>query len=207
MKYLWKLSGIFGIMFGLAAGSPVLAQGGISCALGAQAGYSMASSEISGTWLSVDGLSAKSRSPDFGLRTGCDYRIPTTPFAVGAFADYTWRDVAFQISTPGNAISMGLGSAWTIGGRVMYADLVKGVSPYVGLGYTQTNLNLPAGVNLSSTLKGWKLIGGTEVALAKNLSLGLEGQWTKFDDIDLGAGFAMKPDAMTFMTRLSVVLN
>lgn len=203
MKYLWKLVGISGILFGLGA-TPGLAQS-ISCGLGAQIGSSMASSEISGAGLSLDGLSARSRSPDFGLRTGCDYKIPTTPFSVGGFADYVWRDVAFKVEVPGNSLSMGLGNAWTIGARAGYT-LANGVMPYALIGYTQTNLNLPAGATISSSLKGWTGGGGVEVPLAKGLSLGAEARWTKFDDIDLG-GAALKTDALSVMTRFSVVLN
>lgn len=208
MKYLWKLAGISGIMFGLGFGSPVWAQG-ISCSLGAQAGLTIASSEISGTGFSLDGLSARSRSPDFGLHTGCLYKIPTTPFAVGPWGEYNWRAVDFKASAGPVGLTVGLGNAWALGARAGYV-LSNGVMPYALIGYTRTELTLPAGTPISSDLKGWMMGGGVEVPLAKNLSFAGEARWTRFDKVDLtpvGLPADLKTDALSVVGRLNFVLN
>lgn len=208
MKYLWKLAGISGIMFALGASSPVLAQG-LSCSAGVQAGATIASSSISDVGFSIDGLSARSRAPDIGLHTGCLYKVPTTPFAVGAWGEYTWRSVDFKAGFGPATLTLGLGNAWAIGARAGYV-LSNGVMPYALVGYTKTELTLPAGLPISSDLKGWMAGGGVEVPLAKNLSLAGEARWTKYDAIDLtpvvGLG-SLKTDSLSVMGRLSVVLN
>lgn len=209
MKYLWKLVGIGGIMFGLGAGSPVFAQSSLSCSLGAQAGLSISSSEISGAGFSLDGLSARSRSPDFGLHTGCLYKIPTTPFAIGPFGEYNWRAVDFKANLGPAGLTVGLGNAWAVGARAGYV-LSNGVMPYALIGYTRTELTLPAGTPISNDLKGWMMGGGIEVPLAKNLSFAGEARWTKYDSVDLtpvGLPADLKTDSLSVMGRLNFVLN
>ncbi len=184
----------------------------LSCHLGAQAGLTIASSEICGTGFSLDGLSARSRSPDFGLHTGCLYKIPTTPFAVGPWGEYNWRAVDFKASAGPVGLTVGLGNAWAIGARAGYV-LSNGVMPYALIGYTRTELTLPAGTPISSDLKGWMMGGGIEVPLAKNLSFAGEARWTKYDAVDLSpvlpAPLAadLKTDALSIVGRLSVTLN
>lgn len=210
MKYLWKLAGTSGIIFGLGSGSPVAAQG-ITCHLGAQAGAEIATSSISNAGGSIDGLGARSRSPDFGLHTGCDYKIPTTAFSVGVWAEYLWRDVTFKAESvaPIGTLTAGLGNAWGGGLRAGYT-LTNGVMPYALVGMTQTNLTIPTGVDISSSLKGWMLGGGVEVPLAKNLSLVGEARWTKYDKVDLtpvGLPADLKMDALSAMARFNFNLN
>jgi len=210
MKYLWKLVGISCIMFGLGAVPPVLAQSSLSCSLGAQAGLTIASSEISGTGFSLDGLSARSRSPDFGLHTGCLYKIPTTPFAAGPWGEYNWRAVDFKASAGPVGLTVGLGNAWALGARAGYV-LPNGVMPYALIGYTRTELTLPAGTPISSDLKGWMMGGGIEVPLAKNLSFAGEARWTKYDAVDLTPvttiPASLKTDGLSVMGRLNFTLQ
>lgn len=207
MKYLWKLSGICGIMFALGSGSPVAAQGG--CHIGAQAGAEIATSSISSVGGSIDGLGARSRSPDFGLHTGCDFKIPQTAFSVGAWGEYMWRDVSFKVDSPFGGVAIGLSNAWAIGARAGYV-MSNGVMPYALIGYTKTDLSLPAAAPISSDLKGWMMGGGIEVPLAKNLSFAGEARWTKFDKVDLtpvGLPADLKTDALSVVGRLNFVLN
>lgn len=210
MKYLWKLVGIGGIMFGLGAGSPVFAQSSLSCSAGAQVGTSFASSEISGMGLSLDGLSARSRSPDFGLHTGCLFKIPTTPFAIGPWGEYTWRSVDFKASAGPIGLTVGMGNAWAIGARAGYV-LPNGAMPYALVGYTKTDLTLPAGTPISSDLKGWMMGGGLEVPLAKNLSFAAEARWVKYDKLDLSPitviPVDLKTDSLSVMGRLNFILQ
>ncbi len=209
MKYLWKLVGISGIMFALGSGSTVAAQG-IGCHLGAQAGLEVATSSISSVAGSIDGLGARSRSPDFGLHTGCDYKIPQTAFSVGAWGEYMWRDVSFKADAgPFGSMAIGLSNAWAVGARAGYV-LSGGVMPYALIGYTKSDLSLPAGTPISSDLKGWMMGGGIEVPLAKNLSFAGEARWTRFDKIDLtpvGLPADLKTDAMSVVGRLNFNLN
>lgn len=209
MRNLWKLARISVIMFALGFGSPVWAQG-ISCSLGAQAGLTIASSEISGTGFSLDGLSARSRSPDVGLHAGCVYKIPTTPFAVGPWGEYNWRAVDFKASAGPVGLTVGLGNAWAIGARAGYV-LPNGVMPYALIGYTRTELTLPAATPISNDLKGWMMGGGVEVPLAKNLSFAGEARWTKYDAVDLTPvttiPASLKTDGLSVMGRLNLVLN
>lgn len=208
MRNLWKISGISVIMFVLGFGSPVWAQG-ISCHLGAQAGAEIATSSISNAGGSLDGLGARSRSPNFGLHSGCDYKIAGTAFSVGAWGEYMWRDVAFKAEGSGNSVSIGLSNAWAIGARAGYV-LSGGVMPYALIGYTKTDLTLPSGTPISSDLKGWTMGGGVEVPLAKNLSFAGEARWTKHDKVDLtpvGLPADLKTDSLSVMGRLNFVLQ
>ena len=173
MKYLWKLVGIGGIMLGLWA-TPGLAQG-VSVHIGAQTGSGMSSTSISDGTSTLDGLSARSRAPDFGLHAGIDFKVAGTPFLVGAFGEYMWRDTSFKVQ-PGFSVSFG--NVMTAGLRAGYV-LTGGMMPYILAGYRQTELDLPAGANIDSKLKGWMLGGGMEIPLAKNISLAAEGRWTK----------------------------
>lgn len=207
MRNLWKMSGIFGIMFGLCSG-PGLAQG-VSVHIGAQTGSGMSSTSISDGTGTLDGLSARSRSPDFGLHAGIDFKVANSPFLVGAFGEYMWRDTSFKIE-PGFSVSFG--NVWTLGARAGYV-LNGGMMPYILAGYRQTELGLPAGVPLDSKLKGWMLGGGLEIPLAKQVTLSAEGRWTKYDKVDLTpvalplAGVTAKTDELSGVLRLNVNLN
>lgn len=202
----WKMKALSVIILLVSMGS---ASAQITCHLGAQVGATIASTSISDGSSSADGLSARSRSPDFGAHTGCDLRMTGTPFVVGGWGEFMWRDVAFKIDMGGPGISAGFGNSWAIGGRVGY-KLDGGAMPYALLGYTKTDINAPAAAGLSSTLGGWMMGGGVEIPLTKSLSFAGEARWTKYDGLSLdtlSSGVSAKTDALSVVGRLSFNLN
>jgi opacity protein-like surface antigen len=120
-----------------------------------------------------------------------------------------WRDVSFKVDSPFGGMAIGLSNAWAVGARAGYV-LPSGVMPYALIGYTKSDLNLPAGTPISSDLKGWMMGGGIEVPLAKNLSFAGEARWTRFDKIDLtpvGLPADLKTDAMSVIGRINFTLQ
>jgi len=201
----WKNYALGVIILLVSMGS---ASAQITCHLGAQAGATIASTAISDGSASADGLSMRSRSPDFGLHSGCDLRVTGTPFVVGGWGEYMWRDVSFVVNMGGPSLNVGMGNAWAIGGRIGYV-LNGGTMPYALVGYTRTDINA-AGADVSSTLAGWQFGGGIEIPLTKQLSFAGEARWTKYDSLSLDnvmSGVSAKADGLSAMARLNFNLN
>lgn len=173
------------------------------CHLGLQAGTSIASVPISTVGASLDGLGARSRTPDFGLHTGCDVKVSNSPFVVGLWGEYVWKDTQFSVAFGGPAFTASLGDAWSIGGRAGY--MVGKVMPYGLLGYTTSDVKYSTPIaGTPTTLRGWTTGAGIEMPLAPNLTLALETRYTKFAETDLIPGLAtVRADQISGVFRLN----
>ena len=200
---MWKTFAT-GVILIIAACFPAAAQ---NCSFGTQAGLSFGTAAISQpSSANLDGLGFRSRSPDAGLHVGCDVRVSASPFVVGLFGDYTWRNTEFSVTSSvlASSFSMGLSNTWTVGGRAGYA-LTNGAMPYALLGYTTTDVSYsvaPAG--MPSTLRGMTYGGGIEIPVAPNLKLATEIRSTSYASTDLSSGLAtLKTNEMAGLVRLS----
>lgn len=200
-RNMWKLAGISVILF-MASAYSAFAQ----CHVGAQIGSSLASAAISlpSVPASVDGLGARSRQPDFGLAAGCDFKVANSPFMVGAFGDYVWKDTAFSVGAGPLTFSGALGNQWTIGARAGY--VLPSATPYLLVGYTRADMTYSIPIaGAPATMSGWTGGGGIEVPLNKLTSVAVEARYTRFQEQDLVAGLAtIRADQLSAMVRLNI---
>lgn len=198
---MWKTFAT-GVILIIAATFPAVAQ---NCHLGAQAGLSFGTAAISlPSSANLDGLGLRSRSPDAGLHAGCDVKVSGSPFVVGVFGDYTWRNTEFSVASTPLTFSAALSNTWTVGARAGYA-LTNGAMPYALLGYTTTDVaySTPT-AGMPSTLRGWTYGGGIEIPMAQNVTAALETRYTRYADADLFSGFAtMRTDEVAMVARLN----
>lgn len=202
---MWKTFAS-GVILIIAATFPAVAQ---NCHLGVQAGTSIGTAAISlpSVPANIDGLGLRSRSPDVGLAAGCDLRVSGSPFVVGAFADYTWRDTQFSAGLGPFNFSAAMQNRWTVGARVGYVT-AAGMS-YALLGYTNTDVaySTPI-VGMPTSLHGWTTGGGIEIPMAPNVSFAVETRYTRYADADLFSGFAtLRTDEVSAMARLNFVFG
>lgn len=198
---MWKTLSI-GVILIIAGSFPATAQ---NCHLGAQAGLSFGTAAISQpSSANLDGLGLRSRYPDMGIHAGCDVRMAGSPFVLGLFGDYTWRNTEFSASAGPFAFTAALSNSWTVGGRAGYA-LTNGAMPYALLGYTTTDVSYSATVaGMPTTLHGWTYGGGIEIPMAPNLKLATEIRSTSYASTDLFSGLAtLKTNDLSGMVRLS----
>lgn len=201
---LWKIIGGFGIMFGLSAG-PVLAQG-ITCFGSVQVGATMSGASISGPGFEFDGLNARSRAPDFGLGAGCDTKIGASPWFIGAFGDYTWRDVSTQITLAPLTINvLGLGNSYTLGAYGGY-QFQNGVRTYglAGVTVSEVSFGLPG---LPSSMRGMTIGGGVEIPVMKNVSFVTEVRGTRYEKLELAPGIDLQHDSLSALAKVKLSLN
>jgi len=191
---------VAGVVNGARAEGPVA-----SFYIGAHAGASLANTALNVPGGSlVDGLGAESKEPVFGARTGMDLQLPGSVVFLGPFATYTVQDVKF--SAIGGAFNASLKNSWSVGGR---AGVTMGnAKPYVLAAYRQTDMewtNLGPGFPAAPTLKGYDLGAGISYAIDKNLDLGIEGIWTKYQGHDPcgGCGLSLETDQLSVMAFLN----
>lgn len=198
---MWKTFATSVILI-IASSFPALAQ----CHVGAQAGLSFGTAAISlpSVPANLDGLGLRSRSPDMGIHAGCDVRMAGSPFVLGLFGDYTWRNTEFSAGAGPFTFSAALSNSWTVGGRAGYA-LTNGAMPYALLGYTTTDVSYSTSVaGMPTTLHGWTYGGGIEIPMAPNLKLATEIRSTSYASTDLFSGLAtLKTNDLSGMVRLS----
>lgn len=166
------------------------------CHVGAHVGYSSlntdANIDVVGFPVSagINGLGASGGV--IGAGVGCDIRIPSSDFVVGAFGDWTRNDLDHSASLTLGGLNASakysLDDAWTIGARAGYlvteSTLVYGLA-----GYTVADTSPVTGKidGLGSAsfsvgdLKGWTLGGGIEVNLTDGLFLKGEYRYTMYD--------------------------
>ena len=198
---MWKTFAT-GVILIIATAGAAMAQ----CQVGTQAGMSFGTAGIStvGFPANLDGLGLRSRSPDVGLHAGCDVRVTGSPFVLGLFGDYTWRDTQFSAGIGAFNFTASLSNSWTVGGRAGYA-LSSGAMPYALLGYTTTDVSysIPV-VGMPTTLHGMTYGGGIEISLASNVKLATEIRSTNYASTDLFSGFAtLKTNELSGLVRLS----
>lgn len=176
-----------------------------NCHLGAQAGSSIASASISAPSIpaTLDGLGARSRTPDFGLHAGCDVKV-AGPITLGIWGQHIWKDTAFSAGIGPFSFSSSLGNAYSFGGRAGYV-LPNGSMPYVLAGYTVSDLNYSMPLTgVPSSLRGWTGGAGFETPLGNGFSLALETTCTRFSEADLIPSLAtIRADQISAMARIN----
>lgn len=206
MRFHMKLAAaLFAVFFA----GPALAKAPPSwsgCHVGFHGGYAMASSDTTFAApgapiaLAVDGLS--SHGAEIGANAGCDLQLTGTPFVVGGWGEWTWRDLDHTTTlTLGPNIaraSFGIDQAWAIGGRAGVAH--ENALLYVLVGYTQAESS-PLLVSMNGTalgsfglgtLQGWVFGGGMEVRLEHGWALRGEYRQVRYD----GTGAELIPGTL-----------
>lgn len=189
------------------------AQAKTSCYVGAQLGYSVASTDASldiasnalypGSpaipgLVTVDGFSADGASG--GFLGGCDYRMDR--ILVGAWGDFAWHGADFSAGLNTNPVApinagleMSIDRQWSIGGRagvfVTDATLIYGLIGYTkvdtsDLTYSGSAFGTPfSGSFAVEDLDGVVYGGGMEVDVGNGLVLGAEYRLTVLDSTDV----------------------
>lgn len=165
----------------LFASSPALAGSWTGCYVGLQGGYAIADHDVSVPGLvSLDGISGEGFQG--GPTAGCDLQFDR--FVVGAFADYSFRNVDTSASLFGASATVGFEDAWSVGGRagvLLTPDtLVYGLAAYQ---HTEVN---DLGTGLLSDLDGWAGGAGIEVGFSPGWSLRGEYRYVAYEDAKIG---------------------
>lgn len=187
---------------------------------GVHGGKSFANTEVTADMapgMSLDGLGAHGYIG--GVHLGADLAFTKNdglnPF-VGVFCGYSWQNTAFELTLgPGASLTAELGNSY-YGGVRLGLTSPGGVKGYVLGAYRQTDIAIAlSGLTPSpgpSSLKGWDIGIGGEMPLAKHVSIGVEGVWTRYDKEDVtwngsDTGLNIQPDQLSVMARLNVTLG
>lgn len=187
---------------------------------GAHGGKSFASTELTVDGvpgLSLDGIGSKGYVG--GIHGGADLllsqRDGLNPF-VGVFGGYSWQNTEANLTLgPGVGLSMSLGDSYYGGARLGLASS-GGVKGYGLIAYRHTDLGfsspLPIPAIGPSSVKGWDIGAGIEMPVAKHMSFGIEGIWTKYDTADVTIAGTPTPlnldiDALTVMGRFNITFG
>ena len=193
--------------------------------IGAHIGYGTADTDtaigvdptIMPAGISFDGLSAT--GAEVGGSLGYDVRLPNSPFVIGVFGDWSWRDLdhttSLTLGPLSASASLSIEDAWTIGGRAGYL-LNDSTLLYALVGYRQasmSSLKLSAdGIGATSfgvgDLKGWTVGGGLETQLSGGWALRGEYRFTRYDgqSVELIPGaLALDLDTDEHVARLGAV--
>jgi outer membrane immunogenic protein len=170
---------------GLATAEPVK-WGGFYA--GAHGGLDMSSTEVSAPgFTSIDGLSGNGHA--YGLHAGYDHQFGM--IVVGIGGDFTWSDSDFTIKATGlpTVLRAGIDESWAVYGRIGI-DAGRAM-PYLLAGYTEADASASIlGTKIgSTTLEGWMVGGGVELALGHGIFVGAEYRYTMFDELKLVPGF------------------
>lgn len=178
-------------MGALAFAAPASA-GWTGCYIGAHGGLTASNLNTdltvvgAGSLLNIDGLSASGN--EYGLQVGCDYQM--NQFVLGAFADYSWYNADFSISSPLAGLSLattGLDTSWAIGGRagwlVNKSTLIYGLVAWSQMDMQPINVLSGTFVLPLGSTDGISVGGGIETELMPNVRLKLEYRYTQYDKI------------------------
>lgn len=171
------------------------------CYLGGHAGLASSSTEvgIAGGGFAIDGLGAKGALG--GVHAGCDVNLQS--FVIGVRAEYAWENLEFNVG-PG-LFKASFDNAWTGLARIGVPVAGGKVLPYVLAGYTRADASWSiVGVSMPD-FRGIVLGAGIEVALNANISLGLEGRWTKYQSETIaGTPITLEPEQVSALATLNV---
>lgn len=165
-----------------ALSAPATAGSWTGCHLGIQGGYALADHAVSVPgYGSLDGISGDGFQG--GPVIGCDAQL-FDRFVVGAFADYSFRDVETSFSFGGSSGSVALEDAWSVGARagilINPATLVYGL-----IAYHHSDVN-DLGSGFVSDLHGIAGGGGIETEIASGWALRGEYRYVAYDDKSVG---------------------
>lgn len=184
------------------------------CYVGAAAGYAASTTDVGldvdgvGTLASVNGIGADGATGT--LTAGCDVRKDRV--VLGVWGDYTWHDATWDVSDPGagNIASLDLDRQWAIGGRAGVL-VTPGTLVYGLVGYTRAelgDLDVPAlAVSFpTSSLDGWIVGGGAELALDRGFFLDLRYTYSDFNSssIDIADPISIGLDTQIHAARVGL---
>lgn len=176
--------------------------------VGVHGGKSMGSTELTNTpgTFSLDGIGSQGYVG--GVHGGVDLRLPSSPIFAGIFAGYDWGQTEFALTVGSNSIKMSTGDAWYVGGRA--GVLIGGSKVYALTAFREATWSSSIKNLTLADPKGFDLGVGAEIAIAKNVSLGIEGIRTQFqkDEFMFGAvpvatGVHAQTDVVSVMARLN----
>jgi opacity protein-like surface antigen len=160
--------------------------------LGVNAGYQIATNELdlnatgTGSLFNVDSIGA--RGVIAGAQGGFDYRFANTPFLIRFLGSWQWGDADASVSLTGTQLAgMSIKPDWKVGAGLGYV-LDDRALVYAGYQWAQGNLSVtvPAlATKISRDLDGGNLFAGLEYAITKNVTVGLQYDWTRFDTENL----------------------
>ena len=175
------------------------------CHIAAHVGYSIAEHD---TTLAVPGFagvnldSLSASGAGLGGGVGCDLRLSNAPIVVGAWADWSWRDLEQSNTLTLGGFTAGtryaVEDAWAVGARagVLINDATL---LYALAGYTEartSSLTVTAGGGGGSIgmpdLSGWLVGGGLETQLGSGWALRAEYRYARYD----GETVALIPGAL-----------
>lgn len=139
-----------------------------------------------------------------GAHLGVDMKLPASPFFIGAYGGYDVQNTAFNASAGSSVFTAKLGDSWYAGGRGGF-QFDGGAKIYGLAAYRDTKMTWTGGG--APELKGYDLGVGLEHPLAKNLSIGIEGIKTTFQDVTIGgpgSTTALAASQLSLMARLSL---
>jgi hypothetical protein len=181
---------------------------------GVHGGKSMANTEVTvdGVPFSLDGLGATGYVG--GVHGGVDMALTSgnalAPF-IGTFGGYSWQNTEFSVTMGSSNFSATLGDTFYGGGRVglMWHG---GAKAYGLVAYRQTDLKFSESNLSSPALRGWDLGMGVTFPIAKSVSFGVEGVWTKYDKEELKWGGAptgvnIETDQLSVVGRINIELG
>lgn len=122
--------------------------------IGAHAGMDMAELEFGAP------IGISERGLGYGVSVGFDFHLPNSPLVFGIAADHTWTDAA------------AIEKHWSVVGRG--GVVIGNVMPYALVGFKKADV-------LGTDLDGWMAGGGIEFAIGRNIYLGGEYRFTRFD--------------------------
>ena len=199
------------LMVGLA---PAMAQSP-TFYIGAHGGKSIATSELTADGapgFSLDGLGSNGYIG--GVHAGVDIALGRgdglVPFA-GVFGGYSWQNTQFTITDGVDSFDMTLGNSLFGGGRIGVISS-GGAKYYVLAAYRQTELGFSVADLTSPNLKGWDLGLGVDIPVTRNISVGLEGIWTKYAKEEIlfggvGTDLFQQTDQIAVTARLNIAFG
>ena len=162
------------------------------CYVGAQAGWSDAvlGDENGSGGLATNGFIG-------GGRIGCD--VARGRLLIGGYGEYNWSNAALEI---GSSTLLEKDNEWTAGIRVGVIaaprTLVYGLA-----GYTQADFS--DGYGNSETFDGWTAGGGIELAIASNVTAGIEATHTWYDESEtFGDGISFDDTRIMGVLRIKL---
>lgn len=186
-----KLKSTLALLGALLFASPASA-GWTGCYVGAHGGLAAGNLNTdltvvgAGSLLNVDGFSAT--GSEYGLQVGCDYQM--NQFVLGAFADYSWYNADFSITSPllgASLATTGLDTSWSIGGRAGFivnkSTLIYGLVAWSQMEMKPINVLMGAALLPLGSTDGISVGGGIETELMPNVRLKLEYRYTQYDKI------------------------
>ena len=140
-----------------------------TCYIEGSIGIGISSYDVTGDGASV---SFSDHGTIGGLAAGCDYRIPSTPFAVGAIGGVDFSNVTSKFSDGDDTAKVTSEPSYYIAGKVGFVPLDH-VMIYGMAGASWSELTAKSGGDKGSeAFQGWIVGAGVDLMLNRNVVLG-----------------------------------